>query len=309
MSESPAPLYRPDPASVDRYHKANGARLAAGTAIKYRRELAAAAAAGVNLSDADGLARYADRLPLSRRRILYAALRTAADAIEYKLKANAHPGSVPETQAALWRLDALRRELKAPTPKGTKAHTWLTAAQVETLTNNCKGDHRGQRDWIVLAVLVGAGLRREELAALTFEDLKTQGKRWVLQVRGGKGGKDRVVPISPALASGLRSWQRVAGGGRVARRVFHSGKIGKALTAVAIFKIVRQYGSIIGLPDLAPHDLRRTYAMLAYADGVPMSQISLSLGHESERTTRLYLNIELNLEYACSDSVPISAWR
>lgn len=303
-------LYRPDPGSVDRYRMPNGARLSPATQDKYKRELRAAAEAGVNLSDSIGLQEYADTLPVSRRIIFYASLKAATNAIETAIMARATAEDVPEIQARLWRLQALRKQLHQPAPKGTHAHTWLTAEQVTTLTNNCKPDNAGRRDWIVLAILVGAGLRREELAALTFDDLKTQGKRYVLQVEHGKGDKARVVPIQPMLAGQVRAWQHLCTGGHVARRIHKTGKILTAgLDPSSIFRIVRRYGAIIGVPDLAPHDLRRTFAMLAYNDGVPLDQISLSLGHSSEKTTRIYLNIELNLEVACSDSVPLSPFQ
>lgn len=166
----------------------------------------------------------------------------------------------------------------------------------------------GKRDRLVLGLLAGAGLRREELANLNFDDVVLQpiGNRFrtVLNVKG-KGAKDRVVPISEPLAGLLDRWRGIVSGGRVARSISKGGAIGDSLSAVGIFHIVNQAGAAIGKADLAPHDLRRTYAQLGYEAGVPITQISKLLGHASVSTTQRYLNLELDLETTVSDFVPM----
>lgn len=77
------------------------------------------------------------------------------------------------------------------------------------------------------------------------------------------------------------------------------------LSAVSVFRIVRQHGALIGVPKLAAHDLRRTYASLGFEAGVPITQISRLLGHSSIETTQRYLNLDLDLEVTASDFVPL----
>ena len=48
------------------------------------------------------------------------------------------------------RLEAMRDTVKVKTHKGTKAHTWLSPAQVREITAQCGDDLEGKRDWIVL---------------------------------------------------------------------------------------------------------------------------------------------------------------
>ena len=89
--------------------------------------------------------------------------------------------------------------------------------------------------------------------------------------------------------------------------VFGVGKkLGKSISTVAIFQIVRKYGGLIGLPELAPHDLRRTFAQLGYEAGVPITQVSVLLGHSNVATTQKYLNLALDLETTASDFIPLS---
>jgi integrase len=121
----------------------------------------------------------------------------------------------------------------------------------------------------------------------------------------GKGAKNRTVPISDALASAIDEWAGVVGGeGYVLRSLGMNQEPGESMTAVAIFNVVRKRGAMIGKDDLAPHDLRRTYAQIGFDEGVPITQLSVLLGHASVETTRRYLNLELDLEVTVSDFVP-----
>ena len=62
---------------------------------------------------------------------------------------------------------------------------------------------------------------------------------------------------------------------------------------------------MIGLPELAAHDLRRSYAQIGYDAGIPITQIGRLLGHSSVETTQRYLNLDLDLEVTASDFVPL----
>ena len=208
------------------------------------------------------------------------------------------------------RLEALRGAVTVSKQKGTKAHTWLSQSQVKEITGLCGDDIEGKRDWIILGLLLGAGLRRAELETLTFDALKQQpmknGKmRDVLEVRG-KGAKNRVIPIKPILAERLREWKEITGGGRISRSLGRDKKMGNSMSGVAIFHLVNKYGKKIGLPNLAPHDLRRTFAQLGYEAGVSITQLSVLLGHSSIDVTQKYLNLDLDLETTASDFIPLS---
>jgi integrase len=80
---------------------------------------------------------------------------------------------------------------------------------------------------------------------------------------------------------------------------------GESMSAPALFNLVRKYGGYIGIGDLASHDLRRTYAQLGHEAGVPITQISKLLGHNSIKTTQKYLNLDLDLEQTVSDFIPL----
>lgn len=295
-----------DFSSIDR------ADLQPTTRQKYKREIENLLHAGVDPMDSDALQVYAGKLKSSRKAFLKSGLRLLSLGYERTLKAGATDKNIGKVQASLLRLDAMRDAVIAPTHKGIKAHTWLSSAEVKQITSLCPNDLTGKRDWIILGLLLGAGLRRDELATLTFDALKLQPMkdgtiRTVLQVKG-KGAKDRIVPIKPILAQRLQEWKQVTGGGLVARSMTRKSKtqLGKSMSAVAIFQLVSKYGAKIGKPGLAPHDLRRTYAQLGYAAGVPITQVSVLLGHANVATTQRYLNLNLDLETTASDFIPLA---
>ena len=55
--------------------------------------------------------------------------------------------------------------------------------------------------------------------------------------------------------------------------------------------------------DLAPHDLQRTHAQLGYEAGIPITRISILLGHASVEMTQWYLNLDLDLHVTVSDFI------
>lgn len=286
------------------------ADLADSTKRKYAAVVSDLLAEGSSLADRQAVAAFAAGLSHSRKAHLKAAVRLWSNAMIQEAKAAATPENIGAVDAAIHRLQALQTAVTVKATKGQKAHTWLSRAEVVQLMDAAAGDGAtARRDRLALGLLVGAGLRREEAASLEWAAVKLQpvkGKiRTVLDV-DGKGDKARVVPISDKLAAMLDTWRGMAGNGRwVLASVDKGGNIGEGLSAVAIFQIVQRYGAAIGKPDLAPHDLRRTYAQIGYESGVPVTQISKLLGHSSIATTQRYLNLDLNLDTTISDFVPM----
>jgi site-specific recombinase XerD len=284
------------------------AALAPSTKAKYRSAIDRAQRAGVDFQDTHALSIYAATLPESGQRLLKSAIHLWTKDIKRQVQAGSTPDTALAVMATKDRLEALNETIQVAQHKGQKAHTWLSQAEVKRLLASCNTRTiGGRRDKIVLGLLVGAGLRREELAALTFEAVLVKpvkdGKRTVLGI-SGKGKRNREIPLKAELATDLDAWSRSVGGGHVARSVTRGGQVGEALSAVGIFHIVRGYGPVVDKPTLAPHDLRRTYAQLGFEAGVPITQISRLLGHSSVTTTQRYLNVELNLVETVSDFVP-----
>ena len=284
--------------------------LADGTRRNYKRAIDRMIAARVDPRDTPALIAYVRGLPKSIQRNTQAALVLLYQDVQVGLEAGATAGNLADTQAALLNLAAMRKAVSVRDQAGSRPHVWLSREQVEAITSlPDRTTVRGLRDYIVLAVLVAAGLRREEMTGLKFADLLQQpaktGMRDVLSVLG-KGGKRRSVPISTHLAATLREWHKLAGDGYVARSINKGGVVNGSLSAIGVHNIVRQYGAMIGIPALDAHDMRRTYARLGYDAGVAVEQISRLLGHANVKTTMIYLGIEIDIESTISDFIPLA---
>jgi len=289
------------------------ASLADSTKVKYGRALMAYLDDGQrNIGDYDTLVSYSQDLSKSGRGFLKAAVKLVTDGLVQKAKASATPDNLAATQAGILRIEAIQGAIKVEKSDGKKSHTWLSQAQVKKLVAACGDGIVGQRDRVVIGLLVGAGLRRQEAANLRFEHIKyepVKGKmRAVLNVKG-KGGKWRRIPVSDKLADALDKWQAICGDGYICRALGRNQELGECLSTVGIFEIVRKVGKRIGFDGgkfdlLAAHDLRRTYAQLGHEAGVPITQLKELLGHESIETTMKYLNLALDLETTASDFIP-----
>lgn len=258
---------------------------------------------GGSLNNPDDLIEYSKGLSNVARSYLKSVVNLYAEEMKDHFKGMATPENVNAVQAAIFRFEALQKAITVQPSKGQKAHTWLSETEIEHLLSlPDENSIQGKRDLVIIALLIGAGLRREELVSLTFDAVKKQGDRWVLDVMG-KGSKNRVIPISERLASILYEWQENVQGGRIARSLGRKKQIGESISTTAIFNLVRKYGKNIGKPELAPHDLRRTYAQIGLENGITIEQISKLLGHSSVKTTQRYLNVDLDLDTTISDFI------
>ena len=195
---------------------------------------------------------------------------------------------------------------------GIRVGQWLTREQAELLLSAPDvGTRRGKRDHVVLALLIGCGIRRGELAQLTFEHVQEREGRWVVADLIGKGGRIRTVPMPSWAKCLLDRWTEVLGvaKGPVVRRVNKRDVVApRGMTPESICRIVKYYSGAVGI-EIAPHDLRRTFAKLAHRGRAPIEQIQLSLGHGSVATTERYLGIRQDLADAPCDHLGLNPLR
>ncbi len=202
----------------------------------------------------------------------------------------------PELASGVGRVKGVKRD-------GIRTGNWLTARQAEELVNAPDVNTlKGKRDRALLAVLIGCGLRREEAATLTLDHIQQRDARWVIVDM--KGGKVRTVPMPSWSKAAIEMWSTTAGftSGRVFRPVNKGDRLsGGSMTAQSIFETVKRYAAEIGVENIAPHDLRRTFAKLAHRGRAALEQIQLSLGHQSIQTTERYLGVRQDLTDAPCD--------
>jgi site-specific recombinase XerD len=201
------------------------------------------------------------------------------------------------------------RRVKGVKKLGVRFGNWLTAEEARRLWQSPDPDTlKGKRDRAILAVLLGCGLRRRELADLHFRHLQQREEHWAIVDLVGKGGHIRTVPVPEWVKATVDIWTAAAGlpGGRVFRCVCRAGKHwGDGVTERLVWHVVKQYAAKLGLIGLAPHDLRRSCAKLCHSAGGELDQIQFLLGHVSVQTTERYLGCKQRIRGAVNDCIGI----
>lgn len=147
------------------------------------------------------------------------------------------------------------------------------------------------RDTAVLLLLYGAGLRISEALGLTVADAPVDGRDVI--VIGGKGGKERMVPILPVAQQAVRRYLDLCPYPLQSHDPLFVGAKGGPLSPRIIQLAMQRMRVSLGLPDTAtPHALRHSFATHLLAAGADLRQIQELLGHASLSTTQIYTAVD-----------------
>ena len=243
------------------------------------------------------------RVSLEDRRLGSSSIIIRMSAIR-KLAAEAADNGLlaPELAAGISRV-------KSAKTQGIRVGNWLPLRQAQALLSAPDiTTIRGLRDRAILAVLLGCGLRRSEVAALTFTHLQQRDGRWCVVDLVGKHGRVRTAPMPNWVKVATDAWTAAASvtEGYVFRSVNRADRImGAGLGEKVVWQLIKPYAVAAGVPGIAPHDLRRTCAKLCRAGGGELEQIQLLLGHASVQTTERYLGTKQDLVHAPNDAIKL----
>ena len=149
----------------------------------------------------------------------------------------------PELAAGIRRVKGVRRI-------GVRLGNWLTADQGRNLLLNAAGeDLRSKRNYAMLALLIGCGLRRGELLALTMRSVQLREEHWVIADLHGKAGHIRTVPIPIWVKEAIDAWTIASAitDGQIFRSINKAGKIwGNGMTPKVIWEVVKQAAKAAG---------------------------------------------------------------
>ncbi len=143
-----------------------------------------------------------------------------------------------------------------------------------------------RRDVALVQVMLQAGLRVGEVAALRVSDVELRERSGQVTVRVGKGGKQRTVPLNGEVRAVLAAWLAVRPA--VGTAALFVGQRGERLGTRAIQRLLAQLGREAGLEELTPHVLRHSFAKNLVDAGVGLEKVADLLGHSRLETTRIY---------------------
>jgi len=149
------------------------------------------------------------------------------------------------------------------------------------------GESNAVRNLALLELLYGSGLRASELVTLPRGALRKGQPFLILR---GKGGKERLVPISSRAEAAVERWlEHIAG---PSGWLFPGGKA--HLSRVRLFQIVRQMAADAGIsPDrISPHVLRHAFATHLLSGGADLRVLQSLLGHADIATTQIYTHVD-----------------
>ena len=171
----------------------------------------------------------------------------------------------------------------------------LSIEQVGEMLDSVTGTEPLQlRDRAMLEVLYGCGLRVSELVGLDCDRIDLD-EGFVLVM--GKGGKERVVPISGEAARTLGLYlqdgrPKLARPQKVATNAAFLNARGGRLSRQSVFKLVQRCGLQVGVKNLHPHTLRHSCATHMLEGGADLRVIQDMLGHSDISTTQIYTHVQ-----------------
>ena len=190
--------------------------------------------------------------------------------------------------------EALRFFAKSPRVRQDPSYNVLTEDELSRMLSAARTTN--YRDYVLLAVMAGGGLREAEVVDIRLGDFQDVGNSQILLRIRGKGDKIRNVPISPKL------WQLVQRFVLLTERSFNShldarkplflSRVGKdkPLTTRSVQNIVKKYVSAAGITKaISPHSIRHTVGTNMAINDAPLLVIQQFLGHADPKTTLRYI--------------------
>ncbi len=150
------------------------------------------------------------------------------------------------------------------------------------------------RDMALLELLYGSGLRISEALGLDVNDIRPESGH--VQVLG-KGGKERIVPLSDTCMTALRRWLAVRNSVPPVHgeRAAFLGRRGKRLDRRQAARILQERAAEAGIPQhISPHDLRHSFATHLLEGGADLRAVQELLGHSRISTTQRYTHLNLD---------------
>ncbi|MCG2631811.1 site-specific integrase [Bradyrhizobium sp. WYCCWR 13023] len=175
--------------------------------------------------------------------------------------------------------------------------TYLPAVQVRKALDGCDRETvMGRRDYAILLLLAKLGLRADEVATLTLDDIDWRASEILVRAKGRQRAR---MPIPPDIGAAIVAYLRNGRPKSSCRRLFvrtlapHVGfASGCAITMIA--KAALDRVGIEGCAHRGAHIFRHSLATELLRSGATLSEIGQLLRHENHDTTRIYAKVDID---------------
>src|SRR5829696_4632755 len=190
--------------------------------------------------------------------------------------------------------ESLRFFAKSPRVRQDSAYNVLTEEELSRMLNAARGSN--YRDYVMLAVMAGCGLREAEVVGIRIGDFREAATDQVFLRVLGKGDKVRNVSISPELRRLIQRYvlltERSFTSHLDSRKPLFTSRVGKhkPLTTRSVQNIVKKYVRAAGITKaISPHSIRHTVGTNMAINEAPLLVIQQFLGHSDPKTTMRYI--------------------
>lgn len=184
-------------------------------------------------------------------------------------------------------------------------------AAIQARIDRVPPDPRDLRLLTLIELLYGSGLRASELVSLPRGAVQPDKPYLILR---GKGGKERLVPLSDRARAAVAAWRDHVDPARP--WLFPSGK--GHLSRIRLYQMVREIAGLAGIPPdrISPHVLRHAFATHLLEGGADLRALQAMLGHADIATTEIYTHVDsarlvslVNERHPLADTPRIDAKR
>lgn len=218
-----------------------------------------------------------------------------------------------------WRSDNPAIQIKGPGREKTLPKT-LSMQEVDRLLSSAETHGRNAADRLrnhcLMQLLYATGMRVSELVGLPVA--AARGDPQLLLIKG-KGGKERLVPLSPPARAALTSWlahrdaeearAKAEKGAPPSRFLFPSRSKAGHLTRMRFFSLIKEIALVAQVPQdrVTPHTLRHAFATHLLENGADLRAIQTLLGHADIATTEIYTHVlDARLKALVLDNHPLA---
>ncbi|SEK98088.1 integrase/recombinase XerD [Roseovarius nanhaiticus] len=216
------------------------------------------------------------------------------------------------------RADNPAMRIKGP-GRGARLPKTLSEEEVDRLLEAARSTGRSARDrcrnTCLMELLYATGMRVSEVVSLPVA--AARGNPQMLMIRG-KGGKERMVPLSPPARTALEAWLAMldaqaeldrAKGQAPSPYLFASSGASGHLTRHRFYALIKELAVAAGISPakVTPHTLRHAFATHLLANGADLMAIQALLGHADVATTEIYTHVlDARLQALVHDHHPLS---
>jgi integrase/recombinase XerD len=255
---------------------------AANTISAYRRDLAGAGEAIGDLTRASGeqlaslATHWATLAPASLARKVSALRQFYGFLADEGLRDDDPSAALPRPQT------------RRPLPR-LLGHAEVAVLFARAELEAAEGTAPGLRMLALIELLYGSGLRATELVSLPLAAVPRDAPFLTVT---GKGGQQRMVPVSGRARTALSRWLEVRPGG--SKLLFPSGSSSGHVSRVRLFQLLRALAGRAGIaPEkVSPHVLRHAFATHLLEGGADLRVLQTLLGHADIATTQIYTHVE-----------------